>query len=174
MQISKKLEKFAEREKKEILSLQKLTLHYEKSEWKQVQDRIDAIRQRYAQLRNERVKKRVEELSGITFSDQESIEEIRKKEKEIIEKREQITSALEGFYRSVKSVLHTVNLRHLPKNADLLILEDLRFEESEIIVREDSQVENFLILIYLENNSPSGKIIVDWNTNILNESELFS
>ena len=42
-----------------------------------------------------------------------------------------------------------------------MILEDLRYEESEIIVREDSQTENFLILVYLENNDPLGKIIVE-------------
>ena len=161
LRIEKQLNKFKEREIREIQALQKISLQQEKSEWKNFQDKIDSIRRRYQLLRNERVKQRVEELAGAEFSDQVSIEEIRSKEKEILENKELITSTLEPFYRSIKSVLHTINLRYLPKHADLLILEDLRYEESEIIVREDSQTENFLILVYLENNDPSGKIIVE-------------
>ena len=38
---------------------------------------------------------------------------------------------------------------------------DLRYEQSEIVVREDSETENFLLLVYLEDNNPNGKIIVE-------------
>ena len=83
--IEKQLNKFKEREIREIQTLQKISLQQEKSEWKNFQDKIDSIRRRYQLLRNERVKQRVEELAGTAFSDQFSIEEIRAKEKEILE-----------------------------------------------------------------------------------------
>ena len=161
LKIQKQLERFAKREQAEILNLEKIGVNLEREEYRQLQERIDKIRQRYVQLRNERVKKRVEELTGTTFSDQASIEEINKQETEIIERKQLISSTLESYYRSIKSVLHSVNFKYLPKHAELLRVYDLRDEQSEIVVREDSQTENFLLLVYLENNDPNGKVIVE-------------
>ena len=161
LKIQKQLALFAKREQAEILNLEKIGLNLEREEYRQLQERIDKIRQRYVQLRNERVKKRVEELTGTTFSDQASIEEIRKQEKEIVEQKEHISSALAPYYRSIKSVLHSVNFKYLPKYAELLRVYDLRYEQSEIVVREDSQTENFLLLVYLEDNNPNCNIIVE-------------
>ena len=90
-----------------------------------------------------------------------SIKSIKKQEKDIIEQKEHISSALESYYRSIKTVLHSVNFKYLPKNAELLRVYDLRDEQSEIVVREDSQKENFLLLVYLEDNDPNGKVMVE-------------
>ena len=46
--------------------------------------------------------------------------------------------------------MHTINYKYLPKNAEWIVVDDLR-DSGEIVVREESQTETFLILIYLEN-----------------------
>ena len=140
--------------------MHKLSLKYEKEDYKSLQDRIDIIRQRYVFLKQEKIKQRVEELAGEKFTVDVSIEEIRKKEKAILESKQLITSALESSYRQVRSLMHTINYKYLPKNAEWIVVDDLR-DSGEIIVREESQTETFLILIYLENNSPTGKLIVE-------------
>ena len=159
LRIRNKLEQYRRRELREIQALEKLSLHYERSQWREVQERIDKIKARYTQLRTDRLKKRVEELTGDTFSDQISIEEIRQKEKEIIQKKQQIVNMLEPFFRSLKTILWHCNTKYLARNAELIRLDDFREEESEIVIREDSQTENFLMLIYLEDNDPQKSTI---------------
>ncbi len=159
LRIKNKLEKYRLRELREIQALEKLSLNYERSEWKKVQDRIDKIKARYTQLRTDGFKKRVEELTGDTFSDQISIEEIKQKEKEIIQKKQQVVTILEPFFRSLKTILWHCNTKYLTRNAELIRVDDFREEESEIVIREDSQTENFLMLIYLEDNDPQKSTI---------------
>ena len=101
----------------------------------------------------------MEELTGNTLSDQISVEEIRQKEKEIIQKKQQIVNMLEPFFRSLKTILWHCNTKYLARNAELIRLDDFREEESEIVIREDSQTENFLMLIYLEDNDPQKSTI---------------
>ena len=159
LRIRNKLEQYRRRELREIQALEKLSLNYERSEWREVQEKIDKIKARYIQLRSDRYKKRVEELTGDTFSDQISIEEIRQKEKEIIQKKQQIVNMLEPFFRSLKTILWHCNTKYLTRNAELIRVDDFREEESEIVIREDSQTENFLMLIYLEDNDPQKSTI---------------
>ena len=159
LRIRNKLEQYRRRELREIQALEKLSLNYERSEWREVQERIDKIKARYTQLRTDRLKKRVEELTGDTFSDQISIEEIRQKEKEIIQKKQQIVNMLEPFFRSLKTILWHCNTKYLTRNAELIRVDDFREEESEIVIREDTQTENFLMLIYLEDNDPQKSTI---------------
>ena len=61
------------------------------------------------------LRKRVEEL-GVTLSDQATVEEIRQKEKEYLERRELIEASLESFTRSATSLVYQINKRYLPKN----------------------------------------------------------
>ena len=159
LRIRNKLEQYRRRELREIQALEKLSLNYEKAEWREVRERIDKIKARYSQLRTDRYKKRVEELTGDTFSDQISIEEIKQKEKEIIQKKQQVVTILEPFFRSLKTILWHCNTKYLTRNAELIRVDDLREEESEIVIREDSQTENFLMLIYLEDNDPQKSTI---------------
>ena len=161
VQLEKTLERFRDRELEEIKAIEKYSLKIEKEDYKEFQKRIDQVREKYKVLRNERLRKRVEEL-GVVLSDQASIEEIRQKEKEYLEKRELIETSLESFTRSAISLVYQINKRYLPKNADLLRVINLVYEQSEIIIREDQeQNENFLILIYVKDQDAKKEIIVE-------------
>ena len=161
VKLEKTLESFRKRELEEIKAVEKYTLNLEKEDYRDFQKRIDQVREKYKALRNERLRKRVEEL-GVTLSDQDSVEEIRRKEKEYIEKRELIETSLESFSRSCNSLVYQINKRYLPKNADLIRVINLVYEQSEIIIREDQeQNENFLILIYVKDQDSEKEIIVE-------------
>ena len=145
----------------EIKNLERFVLSVEKNEYKAIQIKIDQVKEKYKSLRNERLRKRVEEL-GVTLSDQASVDEIRQKEKEYLERRELIETSLDSFTRSATSLVYQINKRYLPKNSDLIRVINLVYEQSEIIIREDQeQNENFLILIYVKDQDAKKEIIVE-------------
>ena len=80
----------------------------------------------------------------------------------IIAKKEKVI-----LWAKEKSVCDNINKlsenkRYLPKNADLLRVINLVYEQSEIIIREDQeQNENFLILIYVKDQDAKKEIIVE-------------
>ena len=161
VKLEKTLEGFRKRELEEIKAIEKYALNIEKEDYKDFQQRIDQVREKYRALRNERLRKRVEEL-GVKLSDQASVEEIRQKEKEYLEKRELIATSLESFTRSATSLVYQINKKYLPKNADLIRVINLVYEQSEILIREDQeQNENFLILIYVKDQDAKKEIIVE-------------
>ena len=161
VKLEKSLEKFRARELEEIKAIEKYSLNIEKEDYKAFQDRIDQVREKYKALRNERLRKRVEEL-GVTLSDQATVEEIRAKEKAYLAQRELIETSLYSFTRSATSLVYQINKKYLPKNADLLRVINLVYEQSEIIIREDQeQNENFLILIYVKDQDVKKEIIVE-------------
>ena len=161
VKLEKSLEKFRARELEEIKAIEKYSLNIEKEDYKAFQDRIDQVREKYKALRNERLRKRVEEL-GVTLSDQATVEEIRAKEKAYLAQRELIETSLYSFTRSATSLVYQINKKYLPKNADLLRIINLVYEQSEIIIREDQeQNENFLILIYVKDQDAKKEIIVE-------------
>ena len=161
VKLEKSLEKFRAREIEEIKAIEKYSLNIEKEDYKAFQDRIDQVREKYKALRNERLRKRVEEL-GVTLSDQATVEEIRAKEKAYLAQRELIETSLYSFTRSATSLVYQINKKYLPKNADLLRVINLVYEQSEIIIREDQeQNENFLILIYVKDQDAKKEIIVE-------------
>ena len=82
VKLEKTLESFRKRELEEIKAIEKYTLNIEKEDYKDFQQRIDQVREKYKALRNDRLRKRVEEL-GVTLSDQASVAEIRQKEKAV-------------------------------------------------------------------------------------------
>ena len=164
VRLEKTLEKFRKRELSEIQAIEKYTLNMElnieKEDFKAFQQRIDQVKEKYKALRNERLRKRVEEL-GVTLSDQATVEEIRQKEKEYIQRRELIETSLESFVRSATSLIYQINKRYLPRNADLLRVINLVYEQSEIIIREDQeQNENFLMLIYVKDQDVDKNLII--------------
>ena len=160
IKLEKTLEKFRAREISEIKAIEKYSLNIEKQDFKAFQQRIDQVKEKYKALRNERLRKRVEEL-GVTLSDQATVEEIRQKEKEYLERREIIETSLDSFVRSATSLIYQINKRYLPRNADLLRLINLVYEQSEIIIREDQeQNENFLILIYVKDQDVKKDLII--------------
>ena len=161
VKLEKTLERFRAREMEEIKAIEKYALNIEKEDYKAFEQRIEQVREKYRALRNDRLRKRVEEL-GVILSDQDSVEEIRKKEKEYIERRDLIETSLESFTRSAISLVYQINKRYLPKNADLIRVINLVYEQSEIIIREDQeQNENFLILIYVKDQDAKKEIIVE-------------
>jgi len=161
VKLEKTLERFRSRELDEIKAIEKYSLNVEKEDYKNFQERINQVREKYKDLRNERLRKRVEEL-GVTLSSEASIEEIRLKEKEYLERRELIETSLESFIRSATSLVYQINKRYLPKNADIIRVINLVYEQSEIIIREDQeQNENFLILIYVKDQDSKKEIIVE-------------
>ena len=178
IKLEKTLEKFRARELDEIKNLERFVLSVEKSEYKDLQLRIDQVRQKYKTLRNERLRKRVEEL-GVTLSNQDTIWEIRRKEKEYLERRELISVNLESFRRSASSLIYQISKRYLPKNADLLRVVDRVYEESEIIIKEDqAPLSEYLVLIYLKNQDFEKDLIVvedkiTQNTRRYHKSEIF-
>jgi len=160
IKLEKTLEKFRAREISEIKAIEKYSLNIEKQDFKAFQQRIDQVKEKYKALRNERLRKRVEEL-GVTLSDQATVEEIRQKEKEYLERREIIETSLDSFVRSATSLIYQINKRYLPRNADLLRVINLVYEQSEIIIREDQeQNENFLILIYVKDQDVKKDLII--------------
>ena len=160
IKLEKTLEKFRAREISEIKAIEKYSLNIEKQDFKAFQQRIDQVKEKYKALRNERLRKRVEEL-GVTLSDQATVEEIRQKEKEYLERREIIETSLDSFVRSATSLIYQINKRYLPRNADLLRVINLVYEQSEIIIREDQeQNENFLILIYVKDQDVKKNLII--------------
>ena len=73
-----------------------------------------------------------------------------------------IETSLESYTRSATSLVYQINKKYLPKNADLLRVINLVYEQSEIIIREDQeQNENFLILIYVKDQDAKKEIIVE-------------
>ena len=161
VKLEKTLEKFRARELEELKAIEKYSLNIEKEDYKAFQNRIDQVREKYKALRNERLRKRVEEL-GVTLSDQATVEEIRAKEKAYLAQRELIETSLESYTRSATSLVYQINKKYLPKNADLLRVINLVYEQSEIIIREDQeQNENFLILIYVKDQDDKQEIIVE-------------
>ena len=160
VKLEKTLEKFRAREISEIKAIEKYSLNVDKEDFKAFQQRIDQVKEKYKALRNERLRKRVEEL-GVTLSDQATVEEIRQKEKEYLERREVIETSLDSFVRSATSLIYQINKRYLPRNADLLRVINLVYEQSEIIIREDQeQNENFLLLIYIKDQDIKKDLIV--------------
>ena len=160
VKLEKTLEKFRSRELSEINAIEKYSLNIEKEDFKAFQKRIELVKEKYKILRNERLRKRVEEL-GVILSDQSTIEEIKQKEQEYLQRRELIETSLESFVRSATSLIYQINKRYLPKNADLLRVINLLYEQSEIIIREDQeQNENFLLLIYIKDQDVKKDLII--------------
>ena len=162
VKLEKTLERFRARELEEIKAIEKYTLNIEKEDYKAFQQRIEEVREKYRDLRNKRLRERVLEL-GVQLSDQASVEETRRLEKEYIERRELISVSLESFRRSATSLIYQISKRYLPKNADLLRVVDRVYEESEIIIKEDqAPLSEYLVLIYLKDQDfKKGVIVVE-------------
>ena len=63
------------------------------------------------------------------------------------------------------SCVFQLNRRWLPKKMSLLRVIDNRYETSEIFIKSDEEAdENWLMLVYLKNNDPNSKIVVEDKT----------
>jgi len=173
IKLERKIEQFRKREALEIKSLEKYVLNQERDSYEGVQERIDAIKQKYQALRDQKIRERIEQL-GITVEEGADRTELLEKERQYNIGRQKIEFALESFYRSAHSLCFQLNKRYIPKHLSILRVIDRRFETGEIFIKwDDSADEDWLILIYIKNNSPDEGIIIEDKTdqekNISNE-----
>ena len=164
IKLEKKIEQFRKREALEIKNLEKFVLSQERESYEEVQARIEKIKQKYQALRDQKIRERVEQL-GIKVEEGEDRATLLEKERLYNEQRQKIEFALESFYRSAHSLCFQINKRYIPKYLNILRVVDRRFETGEIFIKWDEAAdEDWLILIYIKNNSPTEGIIIEDKT----------
>ena len=166
IKLEKKIESFRKRELAEIKNLEKLALKEQREDYKQVEDRLEKIKEKYRLIREQKIRERIESL-GLEISDKDTKEDLLQKEREYAEHRHTIELVLESFYRSANSLIFQLNKRYIPKHKSILRVIDRRYESNECFIRyDDSPDEDWLILIYLEDSdAKKGKIVVENKSN---------
>ncbi len=169
IKLEKKIEQFRLREENEIRQLEKYVLNQQRESYEEVQQRINKIKEKYKVLReqkvNETIRDRVFQL-GIKIEDSDTKETLLEKERLYREERQKIEYALESFFRSAHSLCFQISKRYIPKNLSLMRCIDKRFETGEIFIKwDDAAEDDWLILIYIKNNSPEEGIVIEDKTN---------
>ena len=164
IKLEKKIEKFRKREALEIKNLEKFVLSQQRESYADVQERIDKIKQKYQALRDQKIRERVEQL-GVKVEEGDDRAALLEKEKVYNLERQKIEFALESFYRSAHSLCFQISKRYIPKYLSILRCIDLRMEQGEIYIKfDDASDDDWLILIYLDSNSPDGGVIIEDKT----------
>ena len=165
IKLEKKIEQFRKRESLEIKNLEKFVLSQERDSYVGVQERIDKIKQKYQALRDQKIRERVEQL-GVKIEEGDDRSVLLEKERQYNLERQKIEFALESFYRSAHSLCFQINKRYIPKYLSIMRVIDRRFETGEIFIKwDDAPDEDWLILIYIKNNSPDEGIVIEDKTN---------
>ena len=165
LKLDKQIEKFRIREVKELEKLEKISLREKREDYAGLQERIDKLKEKYRLLRDQKIKERVEAL-GVQLQGNEDRETLLEKEKEYTLARQKIEFALESFYRSASSLVFQLNKRHITRDMSIFRCVDRRFETGEVFIKwDESQDDEWLLLIYIKNNSPDEGIIIEDKTN---------
>tara|TARA_B100001179_G_scaffold230682_1_gene218825 strand:+ start:736 stop:1857 length:1122 start_codon:yes stop_codon:yes gene_type:complete len=165
LKLEKQIENFKKREVKELQNLERIALKEERSDYAGVQARIEKLKEKYQAIRDQKIKERVEAL-GVVVHEGDDRNILLEKEKQYTLERQKIENCLESFYRSSVSLCFQINKRYIPKHRSILRVIDLRFEQSEIYIRwDDAPEEDWLVLIYIKNNSPTDGIVIEDRTN---------
>ena len=165
IKLEKKIEQFRKREALEIKNLEKFVLGQERESYVSVQERIDLIKEKYQKLRDQKIADRVKAL-GIEVQEGDDRAALLEKERIYNLERQKIEFALESFYRSAHSLCFQINKRYIPKYLSIMRVIDRRFETGEIFIKwDDAPDEEWLILIYIKNNSPDDGIVIEDKTN---------
>ena len=169
IKLERKIEQFRKREALEIKNLEKYVLSQQRESYEEVQQRIDKIKEKYKSLReqkvNQAIRERVAQL-GIKIEDTDDKATLLEKERVYNEEREKIEYALESFYRSAHSLCFQINKRYIPKYLSIMRVVDRRFETGEIFIKwDDTNEDDWLILIYIKNNSPDEGIVIEDRSN---------
>ncbi|MDA9667322.1 hypothetical protein N9T45_00610 [Candidatus Pelagibacter sp.] len=165
LKLEKQIEKFRVREVKELEKLEKISLREKRDDYAGLQQRIEKLKEKYRIIRDQKIKERVEAL-GVKLQGDEDRETLLQKEKEYTIARQKIEFALESFYRSASSLVFQLNKRHITRHMSIFRCIDKRFETGEIFVKwDESSDEEWLLLIYIKNNSPEEGIIIEDKTN---------
>ena len=165
LRLDKQIEKFRIREVKELEKLEKISLKEKREDYAGLQERIDKLKEKYRLLRDQKIKERVEAL-GVKLRGDEDRETLLEKEKEYTLARQKIEFALESFYRSASSLVFQLNKRHVTRDMSIFRCIDRRFETGEVFIKwDETEDEEWLLLIYIKNNSPDEGIIIEDKTN---------
>ena len=161
IKIQKQIEKFRIREVKELETLERISLKEKRYDYSEIQERIDRLKEKYRLIRDQKIRERLEAL-GIKTLDEDDRETLLKKENNYIAARQLVETSLESFYRSASSLVFQLNKRHLTRDMSIFRCIDRRFETGEIFIKwDESNDDEWLILIYIKDNSPEGKIIIE-------------
>ena len=165
LKLDRQIEKFRVREVKELERLEKISLREKREDYAGLQERIDKLKEKYRIIIDQKIRERVEAL-GVQLQGDEDRETLLSKEKEYNLARQKVEFALESFYRSASSLVFQLNKRHITRNMSIFRCIDRRFETGEIFIKwDESDDEEWLLLIYIKNNSPEEGIVIEDKTN---------
>ncbi len=165
LKIEKQIEKFRIREIKELEQLEKVSLREQREDYTSLQERIDKLKEKYRIIRDQKIRERVEAL-GVKIQGDEDRETLLQKERDYTISRQKIEFALESFYRSSSSLVFQLNKRYITRHMSILRCIDRRFETGEIFVKwDEASDDEWLLLIYIKNNSPDEGIVIEDKTN---------
>ena len=103
---------------------------------------------------------------GVQIQGDEDRATLLQKEKDYTAARQKIEISLESFYRSASSLVFQLNKRHVTRHMSIFRCIDRRFETGEIFIKWDEAIdEEWLLLIYIKNNSPSEGIVIEDKSN---------
>ena len=165
LKIEKQIEKFRIREIKELERLERISLKEQREDYTGLQERIDKLKEKYRIIRDQKIRERVEAL-GVQVQEGDDREALLQKEREYLLERQKIENCLESFYRSASSLVFQLNKRHITRHMSIFRCIDRRFETGEIFIKWDESIDDdWLILIYIKNNSPDEGIIIEDKSN---------
>jgi len=165
LRIEKQIEKFRIREIKELEKLEKISLKEKREDYSGLQERIDNLKQKYQLIRDQKIRERVEAL-GVEVAEGDDRETLLQKEKNYNLERQKIENALESFYRSANSLVFQLNKRHITRHMSIFRCIDRRFENGEVYIKWDEDPDDeWLILIYIKDNSPDKGIVIEDKSN---------
>ena len=165
LKIQQQIEKFRIREIKELEKLEKISLREKREDYSGLQERIDKLKQKYQLIRDQKIRERVEAL-GVNVQEGDDRETLLEKEKNYTLERQKIENALESFYRSANSLVFQLNKRHITRSMSIFRCIDRRFENGEVYIKWDEVPDDeWLILIYIKDNSPSKGIVIEDKSN---------
>ena len=168
IQLEKKIESFVRREEKEVQALSKYVLNQQRESYEEVKLRIDKIKEKYKALRQQKIEEAIRERLtqfGVEVKDSDTKEILLEKERVYNEEREKVEYALESFYRASHSLCFMISKRYLSKHLPIMRCVDKRIEESAIYIKwDDTPEDEWLICIYLKDDTPTEGIIIEDKT----------
>ena len=165
LRLDKPIAKTRVTERKELAKLERIAQKEKREDYAGLQERIDKLKEKYRIIRDQKIKERVEAL-GVKLQGDEDRETLLLKEKEYTLARQKIEFALESFYRSASSLVFQLNKRHITRNMSIFRCIDRRFETGEVFIKwDETNDDEWLLLIYIKDNSPDEGIIIEDKTN---------
>jgi len=168
IKLEKKIESFVRREEKEVQALSKYVLSQQRESYEEVKLRIDKIKEKYKALRQQKVEEAIRERLtqfGVEVKDSDTKEILLEKERVYNEEREKVEYALESFYRASHSLCFMISKRYLNKHLPIMRCIDKRIEESAIYIKwDDTPEDEWLICIYLKDDTPTEGIVIEDKT----------